>query len=115
MDGISSLIYSGSIWKYLLGKLSYYITGNIYISLLWQVVRNGIEQRNDIMHDWIISEHNAEYYFNRLTEDKNSVFVLLESKNHEQEDIFFCRQSIAFFEKKSFCNSIPEKAYSRVR
>ena len=23
MDGISSLIYSGSIWKYLLGKLSY--------------------------------------------------------------------------------------------
>ena len=24
MDGISSLIYSGSIWKYLLGKLSEY-------------------------------------------------------------------------------------------
>lgn len=108
---LSCVFETGTFNSELVEKLSeyYYITGDIYISLLWQVVRNEIEQRDDILHDWIISEHNAEYYFNRLTEDKSSVFVLLESKNHEQDDIFFAAKALLFLKKKVFVIQYPKK------
>ena len=87
----------------------YYITGNIYISLLWQTVWNRIKQRDEIKHDWIVSEHNAEYYYNRLTEKISSVFVLLESADKEQQDIYFAARALLFLGKKVYVIRNPKK------
>lgn len=85
----------------------YYIAGNIYLALLWQVVRNRITHTENISHDWVISEHNAGYYYNRLTEDANTVFVLLETSENDIRDIRMAGIGLTYLGKRTFIIQKP--------
>lgn len=62
----------------------YYISGNIYLYLLWVTVAKevygSLEKDN---REWILEKLNVEYYFERLTKEGGTFVVIMTSSNDE--------------------------------
>ena len=63
MDGISSLIYSGSIWKYLLGKLSNIFSEQYYDQSIIAYSNGGFPENMSYGLGWWLGTLNKTQYF----------------------------------------------------
>lgn len=74
----------------------YYISGNIYLYLLWQTVINSLFRKEDTVYDWIWKKFNVGYYYERLLSEIEEVFVVMASDETEEMD---CRLTVRALKK----------------
>lgn len=91
---IQQLLKIDTICKEQMQKLSeiYYITGDLYLSVLWAVAA-GSE-----IPEWILQRPNAGYYYERLTNQREEMFAVIEEAE-QKEGILTCK-ALRLLEKK---------------
>ena len=78
----------------------YYITGNIYLYMLWQIVKRKIFAKQIEIREWVLHKSNVEYYYERLIEEKEGVFVVIETSEEDVEDCRLAVRALKMLGKK---------------
>lgn len=89
----------------------YYISGNIYLYMLWSVlaIKSSKSETNEI-NDKMFGKFNVEYYYERLVEDKSSVFVIMATSMEDEADCRLAQKALQQLHKTTFL--LKEPAFS---
>lgn len=88
----------------------YYIKGNIYLYLLWAVVVKQVFQAEEIkIRDWILQKFNAEYYYERLINNKEEVFAVIITSKYDEKDCLLAAKGLKLLGKKVILLEKPMK------
>lgn len=79
----------------------YYITGNIYLYLLWMVTANRIFEAEWDIRSWVLEKTNVGYYYERLLEQKQEVFAILVTPNHDEKNCLLAAKALRLLGKTS--------------
>lgn len=85
----------------------YYISGNIYLYLLWAtVVKEVYGSLKEENREWILEKLNAEYYFERLTKE-DGTFVIITTSSNDELQCILAAKALKALGKKVFVLGKP--------
>lgn len=86
----------------------YYISGNIYLYLLWVVVMKRIYGQEELaIRKKILEKPNVGYYYERLTNEKEETFVIMETKEDDMAACVLAKRALKLLGKKVFVFKAP--------
>lgn len=85
----------------------YYISGNIYLYLLWQTVINRLFDAEALVHEWILKKFNVGYYYERLLNDIEETFVVMASNEAEEKECQLIARALKSLKKQAIVFSAP--------
>ncbi len=78
----------------------FYITGNIYLYLLWVVVANKLFDANVEIRMWVLQKVNVEYFYERLTEENGEIFAILVTPNQDEHACALAKKALQKLNKR---------------
>ncbi len=89
-------------------KELYYIRGNLYVYLLWEMVgRHLYKWDKGEERTWIREKINVEYYFERLTSQDEEIFVVIMASKKDETDCHLAARGLEELGKKVFLLNAP--------
>lgn len=85
----------------------YYISGNIYLYMLWQIVKEKIFVKGTKIREWVLEKHNVEYYYERLIGNKEEIFVVMETSKGDEKDCCLATRALEMLGKQVFLLKKP--------
>lgn len=85
----------------------YYISGNIYLYLLWQLVSNYLFRKEEQVCEWILKKFNVGYYYERLFSHVEDVFVIMISNEMDENDCRLAARALKVLGKQVVVFSKP--------
>ncbi len=77
----------------------YYISGDIYLYMLWVVVADKVYNAGLEIRSWILEKINVEYFYERLTEKETETFVILSTSDLKENACLLTERALKLLNK----------------
>lgn len=88
-------------------KELYYITGNIYLYLLWEEVGRQLYEKEGQTRPWILEKVNTGYFYERLISQEENVFIVMITSISDEIDCQLAAWALKELGKKVFLLEKP--------